>query len=79
MPHVPTADVAAEVVLGNKVIVGSVNANKRHWYKGEKALTRTDRSWLSRLITRHEEPEDIFGALRLQPTDIKVVVQFADL
>ena len=29
----PCADVAAAAVLKNNVIVGSVNANKRHWYK----------------------------------------------
>jgi Glucose dehydrogenase C-terminus len=28
-----TGDIAAEVVLRNNVVVGSVNANKRHWYK----------------------------------------------
>ena len=27
------ADIAAAAVLKNNVIVGSVNANKRHWYK----------------------------------------------
>ena len=51
-----TADVAAEMVLGNNVIVGSVNANKRHWYKAGEALARADRSWLARLITRRERP-----------------------
>src|SRR6478672_3675339 len=28
-----TADIASDMVLRNIVIVGSVNANKRHWYK----------------------------------------------
>ena len=36
----PTADVAADVVLRNNVIVGSVNANKRHWYKASQVLAR---------------------------------------
>ena len=30
---VAIADVAASAVLSNKVVAGSVNANKRHWYK----------------------------------------------
>ena len=34
------ADVAAKVVLKNNVLVGSVNANKRHWYKASQALAR---------------------------------------
>jgi hypothetical protein len=42
-----TADVATEAVLKNKVVVGSVNANKRHWFKGGEALARADRNWLS--------------------------------
>jgi threonine dehydrogenase-like Zn-dependent dehydrogenase len=74
-----TADVAAEMVLGNNVIVGSVNANKRHWYKAGEALARADRSWLARLITRRERPEDFKRALERQPDDIKVAIQFAKI
>src|SRR5262249_16979563 len=44
----PLADVAADMVLRNNVIVGRVNANKRHWHKAGEALARTDRAWLSR-------------------------------
>ena len=72
------ADVAAAVVLKNNVIVGSVNANKRHWYKASQALAREDRAWLARLITRCERPEDFMKALERQSEDIKVVVQFAE-
>jgi threonine dehydrogenase-like Zn-dependent dehydrogenase len=72
-----TADVAAAMVLGNNVIVGSVNANKRHWYRAGEALARADRSWLARLITRRERPEDFERALQRQPDDIKVVIQFS--
>jgi glucose 1-dehydrogenase len=74
-----TADVAAEAVLGNNVVLGSVNANKRHWYKASAALARADRSWLSRLISRRERPEDFSDALKRRPDDIKVVLQFADI
>jgi glucose 1-dehydrogenase len=74
-----TADVAAGVVLRNNVVVGSVNANKRHWYKAGEFLARADRSWLARLVTRCERPEDFMRALQRQPEDIKVVVQFADV
>jgi threonine dehydrogenase-like Zn-dependent dehydrogenase len=74
----PAADTAAQLVLRNTVIVGSVNANKRHWYKAGEALARADRGWLSRLITRRERPEDFTKALQRSPDDVKVVVQFAD-
>jgi threonine dehydrogenase-like Zn-dependent dehydrogenase len=73
-----TADVAAEMVLRNNVIVGSVNANKRHWYKAGESLARADRSWLARLVTRSERPEDFMRALQRKPEDIKVVIQFAE-
>jgi threonine dehydrogenase-like Zn-dependent dehydrogenase len=73
-----TGDIAAEAVLKNKVIVGSVNANRRHWYKASGALARADRSWLDRLITRRERPENFAGALQRRDNDIKVVIQFAE-
>ena len=71
------ADIAAAAVLKNNVIVGSVNANKRHWYKAGNLLARADRNWLARLITRREKPEDFEQALRRRSDDIKVVIQFA--
>ena len=72
------ADAAATLVLRNNVIVGSVNANTRHWYKASESLLRADRRWLAQLVTRCERPEDFRRALARQPDDIKVVVQFAD-
>jgi threonine dehydrogenase-like Zn-dependent dehydrogenase len=72
------ADLAAAVVLNNNVIVGSVNANKRHWYKAGAALARADRSWLARLVTRRERPEDSGQALERRADDIKVLIQFAE-
>ena len=72
-----TADVASRVVLRNNVVVGSVNANKRHWYKAGQVLARADRAWLAGLVTRRVPPEEFMSALQRQPEDIKVVVQFA--
>jgi threonine dehydrogenase-like Zn-dependent dehydrogenase len=74
-----TADVAANLVLRNNLVVGSVNANKRHWYKAGQALARADRAWLTRLITRRVPPDQFEHALRRQPEDIKAVVQFAEV
>jgi len=73
-----TADVAADMVLRNNVVVGTVNANKRHWFKGADALVRADRKWLGRLLTRRERPQDFGRALERQKDDIKVVIQFSD-
>jgi hypothetical protein len=71
--------VAAGAVLRNNVVIGSVNANKRHWYKAGEALGRADRGWLAHLVTRRERPDDFASALQRTPEDIKVVVQFAEV
>jgi threonine dehydrogenase-like Zn-dependent dehydrogenase len=76
---IPTADIAADLVLKNGVIVGSVNANRRHWYKAGECLARADRPWLARLISRRESPQNFMRALNREPDDVKVVVQFADI
>jgi len=73
------ADFAAAAVLKNNVIVGSVNANKRHWYKAGENLAHSDREWLSRLITRREKPENFKHALEREPDDVKVIIQFSEV
>jgi len=47
---------ATDAVLNNLVLFGSVNANRRHYYRAAKALARADRSWLGQLITRRVSP-----------------------
>jgi len=79
LPKMATADTASAAVLKNNVVIGSVNANKRHWYKAAEALARADRSWLSRLITRRERPENFKQALARAPEDIKVIIQFSEI
>jgi threonine dehydrogenase-like Zn-dependent dehydrogenase len=76
---IPTADLGTQMVLRNNVVVGSVNANKRHWYKAGQALARADRDWLSRLITRREKPEHYMDALGKGHDEIKAVLQFAEV
>ncbi len=78
-PTAAIADIAAAAVLKNIVIVGSVNANKRHWYKAGNLLARSNRKWLAGLITRREKPEDFRQALERKPDDIKVVIQFSEV
>jgi threonine dehydrogenase-like Zn-dependent dehydrogenase len=73
------ADMAAAAVLKNNVIFGSVNANKRHWYRAGQNLKQADPNWLRRLITRREKPVNFKQALQREPADIKVVIQFTDI
>ena len=77
-PGLAAADDAAEMVLQTTVLVGSVNANKRHWYRATQVLAQADPAWLARLITRRERPEAFMHALKRHPDDIKVVVQFTE-
>jgi|SRR5581483_5191286 len=64
------------MVLENRVIFGTVNANRRHWEKAKEALANADRSWLSRLISRKEPVANWQQALQRRPDDIKVVIEF---
>ena len=66
------------MVLDNQVIVGSVNANRKHYEMAGEALKKADRNWLSRLLTRRESIDDWKKVLTRQPDDIKVTVHFAD-
>lgn len=72
----PPGEMATEVVLGNKVIVGSVNANRRHFYRAAEALAAADPAWLDGLVTRRVAPADVHDALTRDRDDIKVVVDF---
>jgi threonine dehydrogenase-like Zn-dependent dehydrogenase len=73
----PPAHVASELVLQNNVVVGSVNANRRHFFRAAESLARADRDWLSRLVSRRVAPDRIQDAFDRGPDDIKVVVEFS--
>jgi len=62
------------IVLENDVIVGSVNANLRHYASAAAALTAADTGWLERIITRRVPLEGYREAFEARPDDIKVVL-----
>lgn len=64
------------MVLNNETVFGTVNANRRHYEMAADALTRADRGWLTRLITRRVPIARWAEALKNQPDDIKVVIEF---
>ena len=68
---------AADAVLKNLVIFGSVNANRRHYHRAASVLAAADRDWLEQLVTRRVRPDDIDSAFKRSVNDIKVVVEFA--
>ena len=65
------------MVLANDVVFGSVNANRRHYEAGAKALLAADRSWLNRLLTRTVALDHWREAYERRPDDVKTVLQFA--
>ena len=65
-----------ELVLENNVIFGSVNANRRHYEAAAEALTKADRGWLNRLITRQVPVESWADALARRPDDVKPIITF---
>ncbi len=64
------------LVLSNDVVFGSVNANRRHYELGAKALAGADPAWLRRLITRRVPLSSWHQAYERQPDDVKVVLEF---
>ncbi len=64
------------MVLGNDVVFGSVNANRRHYQAAADALARADKGWLGRLITRRVPLDRWSEALARRDGDIKVIIEF---
>ncbi|SNT42816.1 Threonine dehydrogenase [Actinomadura meyerae] len=63
-----------DIVLENDAIIGSVNANLRHYAAAARALAEADRGWLGRLISRRVPLERYEAAFTPRPDDVKVVI-----
>jgi len=70
---------AKALVLNSLVVLGSVNANRRHYRRAANRLAVADRSFLEGLITRRVSLDRWQEALAREPDDVKVVVQLAPL
>ncbi|HET6563694.1 MAG TPA: glucose 1-dehydrogenase [Marmoricola sp.] len=75
---VDAGQINREVVLENDAVVGSVNANLRHYQQGAEALAAADREWLRRLITRTATLDNYADVLEPHAEDVKVVIGFGD-
>jgi threonine dehydrogenase-like Zn-dependent dehydrogenase len=62
------------LVLENDVVVGSVNANLRHYHQAAEALAKADVDWLRGMITRRVPLERAADAFATRDDDIKVVI-----
>ena len=77
MLEIDAGSLARSMVLGNKVIVGSVNANRGHYEQGALALANANPAWLERLITRRVPMERFKEAFDRSADDVKVVIDIA--
>ncbi|GGK34196.1 threonine dehydrogenase [Pilimelia terevasa] len=72
--RVDVGAVNRELVLDNDVVVGSVNANARHYAEAARVLGAADPAWLAALVTRRVPLAGYAGALAARADDIKVVI-----
>lgn len=66
------------LVMDNRVVFGTVNANRRHYLKAAEVLARTDTGWLEKIISRRVPLADYARAFEDQGEDIKVVLDLQD-
>jgi threonine dehydrogenase-like Zn-dependent dehydrogenase len=84
--EVPADKINLEFVLGNKVMVGTVNANREYFEMGVRDLSRSELEypgWLAKLLTHPvsglENYEEMFEKLTGAKGAIKVFCEVAPL
>jgi threonine dehydrogenase-like Zn-dependent dehydrogenase len=85
MVQIPADKINLEFVLGNKVMVGTVNANREYFEMGVRDLAQAEAEypgWLSRLLTHPVKGLDnyqkLFDMLTTAKGAIKVFCEVAD-
>jgi glucose 1-dehydrogenase len=66
------------MVMENRVVFGTVNANRRHYEQAAAALCLAERGWLERVIARREPLGRWRDAFEKRPGDVKTVLCFED-
>ena len=77
--HLASFDVASlnqALVMENRVVFGSVNANRRHYEAAASALARADPAWLDRIIARRAHLDRFEQAYVRGESDVKTVLLF---
>ena len=65
------------MVLENEAVVGSVNANRRHYEAGAAALAKADRAWLEQAGEPTGAARPLGAGADSHPDDVKVVIEVA--
>jgi threonine dehydrogenase-like Zn-dependent dehydrogenase len=69
-----------DMVLGNKLVFGTVNANRRHFEAAARMLGAAVRRWpgvLEQIVTRRVAADQFADAFSRSPDDIKTVISFS--
>jgi threonine dehydrogenase-like Zn-dependent dehydrogenase len=72
--RVDAGELNRDIVLENDAVVGSVNANLRHYAQAADALAAADPEWLELMISRRVPLEDFADAFEPRDDDVKVVL-----
>lgn len=70
------AGFARDMVLENRTMFGTVNANRRHYEQAARVLAAADHAWLERMIDRRVPIDDWRDAFRREPDAVKTVIEF---
>ncbi len=77
---IPADVINLQMVLGNRLAFGSVNANRRYFEMGVQHFAQAEQRWpgiFERLITRRVPFDDFMAALDRRPDDIKTLLTIA--
>jgi threonine dehydrogenase-like Zn-dependent dehydrogenase len=77
---VDAASLNLDMVLGNKLVFGTVNANRRHFESAARLLGAAVRKWpgiLEQIVTRRVSVDKFADGFSRQPDDIKTVISFS--
>jgi len=75
---VDAGSINRDIVLENDAVIGSVNANLRHYHAAADALAGADLDWLAGLITRRVPLRRAADAFDAAEDDVKVVITLSD-
>lgn len=76
-PPIELPELAHQLVGRTKAIVGTVNANRRHFEAAHRALCQADPEWLAGLLGLSVPAEDWARAFDAGPEIIKAVIRFS--
>lgn len=72
--RIDAGELNRDIVLENDAVVGSVNANLRHYAQAAEALAQADLDWLRGLVSRRVPLDRFSDAFEAQDDDVKVVL-----